>query len=115
MPRTRAFPKPREFPRDLMLKLPSPEDCCTVAETVFWNQTMLMAQSGTTPRNVAEFCAQGLDDPLLVRAYPVIRDSIRRWAEMGDTWQDFDQPAPQQTATKPTDNWYEPIELWPDS
>ena len=112
MPRTRAFPKPREFPRDVMLKLPSAEECCTPAETLFWNQTMQLAQGGARPRVVAEFAANGLDDPNLVRAYPIIREAIRKWAEMGDVWQDYDQPAQLSSPVFP-EHWDEPAELWP--
>jgi hypothetical protein len=110
----RAFPPKREFPRDVMLKLPSAEECCTVAETVFWNQTMQLAQGGARPRVVAEFAAHGLDDPLLVRAYPTIRAAMNKWAEMGEVWQDYDQPGiltPVQIKTE--ESWYEPAELWP--
>ena len=113
----RRFKKPepsREFPRDVMLKLPSAEECCTPAETLFWNQTMQLAQSGKSPRDVAEFCAQGLDDPLLVRAYPVIREAMRKWAEMGDVWQNYDRPGNLTAApVLPAQDWYEPEELWP--
>ena len=85
----RAFPKPREFPRDVLLKLPSAEDCCTPEETAFWKQTLQLAQGGARPRVVAEFAAHGLDDPNLVRAYPVIREAMVKWATMGDSWLDY--------------------------
>jgi hypothetical protein len=101
----------REFPRDVMLKLPTNEECCTVAETVFWNQTMQLAQGGARPRIVAEFAASGLDDPMLVRAYPVIRDAIRKWAAMGDVWQDYDSPSPV-AAVVLAEHWDEPADLW---
>jgi hypothetical protein len=105
--------QPREFPRDVMLKLPTNEECCTAEETIFWNQTMLMAQNGKSPREVAEFAANGLDDPMLTRAYPVIREALRRWAEMGDHWQDYDSVGKQPEP--PRQDWYEPKELWPAS
>ena len=111
----RRFKKPeagREFPRDVMLKLPSAEECCTVAETIFWNQTMKMAQAGKRPREVAEFAATGLDDPLLSRAIPTIREAVRKWAAMGDVWQDYDW---EPSSPAPSNNWYEPEELWPAS
>jgi hypothetical protein len=116
MPRTsrKQFPA-REFPRDVMLKLPSSEECCTVEETIFWNQTMQLAQSGKRPREVAEFAASGLDDPMLVRAYPVIRDAMRKWAAMGDVWQDFETPETTATSVRTDASWYEPAELWPAS
>jgi hypothetical protein len=107
----RAFPKPREFPRDIMLKLPSPEECCTAEETIFWNQTMQMAKDGATPIRIAEFAATGLDDPMLARAYPTIREAMRRWAAMGDVWQDYDSVGKQ--AEPPRQDWNEPKELWP--
>ena len=107
----RRFKKPepsREFPRDVMLKLPSAEECCTPAETVFWNQTMQLAQNGSRPRDVAEFCAQGLDDPLLYRAYPTIRKAMTKWAEMGDAWQNYDQPGTlSPPPTVPVSDWYD--------
>jgi hypothetical protein len=102
----------REFPRDVMLKLPSAEECCTAEETIFWNQTMQLAQGGARPRVVAEFAAHGLDDPLLVRAYPTIREAIRKWAEMGDVWQDYERPAQFSSQVLP-EHWDEPAELWP--
>jgi hypothetical protein len=105
----------REFPRDVLLKLPSLEECCTVAETVFWNQTMKLAQSGQRPRQVAEFAAHGLDNPLLSRAYPVIREAMNKWAEMGDFWQDYDRPGALTVQAKVASDWYEPEELWPAS
>ena len=105
MPRTRTFPKPREFPRDVMLKLPSDADCCTVEETMFWNQTMLMAQNGSRPREVAEFAASGLDDPMLARAYPFIRDAMRKWAEMGDVWQHYGNQGPDSQEVPAA--WYQ--------
>jgi hypothetical protein len=114
MARSNRYKEPkREFPRDVMLKLPSPEDCCNAEETIFWNQTMQMAKDGKTPREVAEFAATGLYDPMLVRAYPVIREAIRKWAEMGDSWKDYDSVGTLKAA--PQENWYEPKELWPAS
>jgi hypothetical protein len=103
----------REFPRDVMLKLPSAEECCTVAETVFWNQTMQLAQGGARPRVVAEFAAHGLDDPLLVRAYPTIRAAMNKWAEMGEVWQDYDRPGELSVQSKVVSDWFEPREFFP--
>ena len=110
----RATPSPREFPRDVMLKLPSAEECCTAEETIFWNQTMQLAQGGARPRVVAEFVAHGLDDPMLVRAYPTIREAIRKWAEMGEVWQDYERPAQLSSVSAVlAEHWDEPAELWP--
>jgi hypothetical protein len=94
---TRKHTKSRgsDFPqdhRDLLLKLPSLEECCTPPETEFWTTTLNMALSSRRPREVAEFAATGLDNPLLVRAYPYIREAIRRWALMDDTWISWDSP-----------------------
>jgi hypothetical protein len=93
MPRRSSKPEPlREFPRDVVLRLPTNRDCCTPEETAFWKQTLSMTMNGKTPREVAEFAASGLDDPMLVRAYNTIRDATRRWARMGDTWAPWDNP-----------------------
>ena len=111
MPRRRTQQEPvRAWPRAIVLKLPSNEECCTPAETVFWNQTMQMALNGSRPREVAEFAATGLDDPLLSRAIPTIREAVRKWAAMGDVWQDYDW---EPSSPAPSNNWYEPEELWP--
>ena len=72
--------------------LPSLEECCTPEEQAFWLKTFVMAERGKTPREVAEFAATGLDDPMLSRAYPYIREAMRKWARMGDTWADYDHP-----------------------
>jgi hypothetical protein len=113
----RRFKKPeagREFPRDVMLKLPSAEECCTVEETIFWNQTMQLAQSGKRPREVAEFAASGLDDPMLVRAYPVIREAMRKWAAMGDVWQEYSHnPLKPSIEEQVVESWYDQNEPFP--
>jgi hypothetical protein len=62
---------------------------------------------------VAEFAARGLDDPMLSRAYPVIREAIRRWAAMGEVWQDYDHPESLTVVAPMTADWYDPKELWP--
>ena len=93
MPRNRVSkPALREFPRDVVLHLPSLEECCTPAETAFWVVTLRMALDGKTPMEVAEFAATGLDNPLLSRAHQVIREAMRKRARMGDTWADYDHP-----------------------
>jgi hypothetical protein len=85
--------------------LPSEEECCTPAENEFWSRTFVMAASGKSPRQVAEFAATGLDNPLLSRAYPVIRDAISRWAFMGEHWRDWDatKRAMEQEVVDPQD------------
>lgn len=88
----RSQPPPREFPRDVMLKLPSSDECCTVAETEFWNRTLQMAMNGSRPREVAEYAATALDGPMLVRAYPVIREALNKWVAMGNNWLNWDDP-----------------------
>ena len=72
-----------------------------------------MAKDGKTPREIAEYVATGLDDPMLVRAYPVIREAMRKWAEMGDHWQDYDSVGSQTSL--PRQDWNEPKELWSTS
>ena len=84
-----------QFPsehREVLLKLPSIEDCSTAAETEFWQVTLGMALFGKSPREVAEFAATGLDNPLLSRAHTNILEAIRLWARMGDTWAPWDNP-----------------------
>ena len=72
--------------------LPTDAECCTPAEHAFWSETFRMAVAGRPPREVAEYAARGLDDPELVRAHPVIRDAMYRWARMGDCWAPWDHP-----------------------
>ena len=95
MPKPRSRTSRSQFPsehREVPLKLPSVEDCCTPAETEFWQVTLGMALFGKTPRDVAEFAATGLDNPLLSRCRTNILDAIRLWARMGDTWAPWDNP-----------------------
>jgi hypothetical protein len=93
--RKKGSTKSSQFPddhREVLLKLPDLDECCTPAETAFWQVTLGMALNGKTPREVAEFAAQGLDDPMLSRAYPQIREALSKWARMGDTWAPWDRP-----------------------
>jgi hypothetical protein len=49
----------------------------------------------------------------LVRAYPTIRAAMNKWAEMGEVWQDYDQPGtPTPVQIKTEESWYEPADLW---
>lgn len=97
--------------RDILERLPPLEDCCTPAEILFWNQTRQMAMDGARPRDVANFAATGLDDPLLTRAYHHIRETIRKWAMMDQVWMDWDsdifKPA---SKSKPIQPWTEPVQ-----
>jgi hypothetical protein len=86
---TSQFP---EEHRDVLLKLPSLEECCTPAEVAFWHEVLRMSISGSTPREVAEFAANGLDDPMLSRSHPQIREALSKWARMGDTWAPWEHP-----------------------
>jgi hypothetical protein len=86
---TSQFPQEH---REVLLKLPALEECCTPAETEFWQITLGMSLAGKTPREVAEFAATGLDDPMLSRAHADIRDAMHRWVRMGDTWAPWDHP-----------------------
>jgi hypothetical protein len=96
--------------------LPSEEECCTPAEMSFWQTTISMSLSGRSPREVAEFAATGLDDPMLVRAHPQIREALAKWARMGDTWAPWDQPEQSdhlRTIPKARDMGYESGVLQP--
>ena len=97
----------REFTREqreVMLKLPSLEECCTPQEFAFWYQTFRMGQNGSTPREIAEFAARGLDDPMLSRCRHEILEAMRRWARMGDTWAPYDHPETADLLRKPDEN-----------
>jgi hypothetical protein len=72
--------------------LPSDDERCTPAEQAFWSQTFSRMEAGHSPREVAEFAATGLDNPILARAYPAIREALTKWARMGDCWAPWESP-----------------------
>lgn len=104
---TSQFPQEH---RDVLLKLPSLDECCTPQEIAFWQATLGMALSGSTPREVSEFAAAGLDEPLLSHSCSQIRTALTKWARMGDTWAPWDRPEDSdhlRTIPKARDMGYE--------